>query len=40
MSWVTVSCAKCGCKVSYFGSWDMPLDVLCEKCAKERKKGR
>ena len=37
MGWCEGKCKYCGNKVSWYGSWDMPLDLVCADCAKNKK---
>lgn len=37
MALITLKCSDCGKNsVSYYGSWDMPLKVVCKQCAENR----
>ena len=36
MAWITVKCKYCNNLVTFMGSWDMPLAVVCKECAAKR----
>ena len=37
MGYVVTSCKYCRKEVSFMGSWDMPMDVVCSDCSKNKR---